>query len=221
MAKVVASSTRSKSIKLTYYRVLIGGVLLLVISAALSIPFVYESQTLWYKVGNDKIMLRSGQMAGLLAAVLLLVQILLAARGKWLQQLFGVAGLMRWHRINGIIIGLLAIMHMLLVLIPEGVTNLPIGLKYWPEIVGMVLLCIIAVLVISAQWRQQLRLTYRRWRLLHRFLGYLAVVLMALHVLSVCDSFEQSVPRVALLLSVGGVMLAVFGSKVLSMPPGE
>ncbi len=219
MAKVVASSTKPESIKFKYYRVLIGGVLLLAISAALSVPFVYESQTLWYKVGNDKIMLRVGQMAGLLTAVLLFVQILLAARGQLLQQLFGVASLMRWHRLNGIIICLLAIMHMLLILIPEGVTNLPIGAKYWPEMVGMVLLCIIVVLVVSAQWRQQLGINYRRWRLFHRFLGYLAIALMVLHVLSVSDSFEHSVPRVALLSSLVGVMLAVFVSKILSRSP--
>ena len=34
------------------------------IGGALSIPFVYETQTLWYKVGADKLMLRTGQMAG-------------------------------------------------------------------------------------------------------------------------------------------------------------
>lgn len=219
MVKVVASSTKFDSIKVKYYRVLTGGVLLLIISAALSIPFVYETQTLWYKVGNDKIMLRAGQLAGLLTAVLLFVQILLAARGKLLQQLFGVATLMRWHRLNGIIICLLAISHMLLVLIPEGVTNLPIGYRYWPEMVGMLLLCIIVVLVISAQWRQQLRINYQRWRLFHRLLGYPVVVLMVLHVLFVSDSFEHSVPRIALLVSLVGVMLGVVVSKIRSRPP--
>ena len=213
MAKVVGSPTKIEPIRLKYYRVLISGLFLLVISGALSIPFVYESQTLWYKVGGDKIMLRTGQMAGLLTVVLLFVQVLLAAKGKFLQRIFGVATLMRWHRGNGIIISLLAISHMLLVLIPEGLTNLPIGIKYWPEMVGMLLLTVIVSLVIFAQWRQQWRLNYQRWRTFHKLSGYLVVVLIAVHVLSVSDTFEQTVPRVALLVSLVGLMLAVFVSK--------
>ena len=213
MAKVLGSSTKIGLIRLNCYRVLISGLLLLVISGALSIPFVYESQTLWYKVGGDKILLRTGQMAGLLTVVLLFVQVLLAARGKFLQLLFGVVTLMRWHRVNGIIVALLAISHMFLVLIPEGLNNLPIGLKYWPEMVGLLLLSIIVSLVFFAQWRQRLRLNYQRWRTFHKLSGYLVIALIAIHVLFVSDTFEQTVPRVALLVFLVGLMLAVFVSK--------
>jgi len=76
----------------------IASVFIFVVGGALSIPFVYESQTLWYKTGIDKTMLRVGKIAGLLAAVLLLVQILLGVRGKILEQLFGVRSLVLWHR---------------------------------------------------------------------------------------------------------------------------
>ena len=110
---------------------------------ALTIPFIYESQTLWYKVGIDRTLLRGGQLAGLLATVLLFVQILLGARSKFLQRLFGIAKLMQWHRINGISVALLALSHVLLVLIPEGLTNLPIGKKHWPEMVGSLLLLLL------------------------------------------------------------------------------
>lgn len=218
MAKVVASSTQFEPIKLKYYRVLIGALFFLVISGALSIPFVYESQTLWYKFGADKIILRTGQMAGLLTAVLLFIQVLLAVRGKILQQLVGIATLMRWHRVNGIIVLLLAIGHMLLVLIPEGLNNLPIGRKYWPEMVGMLLLTVIISLVFFAQWRQQLRLNYQRWRTFHKLSGHLIIALIVIHVLFVSDTFEQTVPRVALLVSLVGLMLAVFVGKKATKP---
>ena len=50
--------------------VLLGAALLL--GGALAVPFYYETQTLWYKVGTDKVILRSGQLAGLFALVLLI-----------------------------------------------------------------------------------------------------------------------------------------------------
>ncbi len=213
MAKRVASSTTSATTPGRFFRVLLPGALLMVMGAALSIPFVYETQTLWYKVGVDKLTLRSAQMLGLAAVVLLMVQILLGARGRLLQQLYGAAALMRWHRVNGIIIALLAGSHMLLVLLPEGLTNLPIGIKYWPEMLGMLLLGIILVLVISAQWRRQLRLNYQRWRLFHKVFGYLILMLIGLHVLFVSESFQLIVPRTAFLVVFAGVVAAVLMSK--------
>jgi len=95
-----SKNTRSKSRRMSRgLRIMyIAYVFIFVVGGALSIPFVYESQTLWYKTGIDKTMLRVGKIAGLLAAVLLLVQILLGVRGKILEQLFGVRSLVLWHR---------------------------------------------------------------------------------------------------------------------------
>ena len=213
MTKVLDSPAKSQPAKLKLYRGLIIGFLLLVIGGALSISFVYESQTLWYKVGLDKTLLRAGQLAGLLAAVLLFVQVLLAARGKFLKKVFGVANLMRWHRANGITVSLLAISHVMLVLVPEGVTNLPIGIKFWPEMVGSLLLWIILSMLISSQFREKLRLDYKRWKALHKLLGYLVIILITVHVLFVCDSFEHAVPRTALLTTFIGVVVSVILSK--------
>ncbi len=93
--------------------VLLGAALLL--GGALAVPFYYETQTLWYKVGADKVMLRSGQLAGLFALVLLIGQILLALRVKFFEHLFGGTRLMRWHQLNGVLIFCTACSHVLLV----------------------------------------------------------------------------------------------------------
>jgi predicted ferric reductase len=213
MPNVMTSQDKTERIKLKAYRALVVGGLLLVIAGALSIPFVYESQTLWYKIGLDKTFLRGGQMIGLLAAVLLFVQILLAARGKFLKELFGIAALMRWHRTNGIVISFLAVSHALLILVPEGITNLPIGKKYWPEMVGMLLLCIVVAMAVSSHFREKLRLNYKRWRAIHKLLGYLVIMFLAVHVLFVSESFEQIVPRAALLIFFAGVVISIILSK--------
>ena len=191
----------------------IVSVLIFVIGGALSIPFVYESQTLWYKIGIDKTLLRAGKIAGLLAAILLLVQIVLGVRTKILEELFGVRALVLWHRINGVFILFLALCHVSLVLIPEGIVNLPIGLKYWPEMVGAVLLLVIFFIVVSSQFRQQLGFIYVRWRIFHKSLGYLALAIVGVHVLFVSESFEHIVPKAALITAVAAVVAVVFQVK--------
>jgi predicted ferric reductase len=214
MTKVAASPVNDDSVILKAYRGLVIGLLVLVVGGALSITFVFESQTLWYHMGIDKTILRGGQMVGLLTSVLLFVQILLAVRSDFLKKLFGIANLMRWHRANGVIVSLLAISHVILILAPDGLTNLPIGKKYWPEMVGGLLLCIILTMVISSQFREKLRLDYKRWKAIHKLLGYFIIICLTVHVLAVSDSFEHTIPRTALLSIVAGVVVSVILSKI-------
>ena len=213
MMKEIDSPVKPDPAKLKLYRGLVIVVLFLIAGGALSIPFLYESQTLWYKAGIDKTMLRGGQLAGLLAAVLLFVQIMLAARGKFLKELFGVSALMRWHRGNGILVSLLAIIHVSLVIVPEGVTNLPIGVKFWPEMVGSLLLWVVLIMAISSQFRQKWGLDYKRWKAIHKLLGYLVIIFLVVHVLFVSDSFEHVVPRTAFLITFFAVAVLVILSK--------
>lgn len=213
MTKVSRSPVKPNPTRRRMQSGLVIGVLLLLVSGTLAIPFVYESTTLWYKVGIDKTMLRAGQLFGLLAALLLLLQIIFAVRGKFLEDLFGVAALMRLHRANGIVISLLAICHVALVIVPEGIANLPIGKKYWPEMVGILLFWIILSMAISSHFRQQLGLVYKRWRAVHKVLGYCALFLVAIHVLFVSDSFQHSVPKIALLGVITAVIILVLLTK--------
>ena len=178
------------------------------VGAALSIPFVFESQTLWYKIGVDKYLLRGAQLAGVLVALSLFFQIVLGVRGKFLEGYFGVATLMRWHRANGVFLVVMALLHVSLVLVPEGIDNLPIGPKYWPEMVGGVLFSLILAMVISSHFPERLGLQYGLWRRIHLPLAYISPMLAAVHILNVSDSFEHQIARVALLVLL--VVLAIF-----------
>jgi predicted ferric reductase len=195
--------------------ILLIGIVILVVVGALTVPFVYESQTLWYKVGMDKILLRLGQLVGLLALISLVLQILLGTRGRVLEDTFGVAAVMTWHRANGILLCCLAALHIILVLVPEGIANLPIGKKYWPEMVGGGLFLVIISQVISSSFRQQLGFVYKKWRAVHRVLGYLALCLAAVHVLFAADSFAQGVPRITLQVILVTVVVLVVTSKLM------
>ncbi len=212
-----ASDNTGKTMKQRVSRFFLIGFAVVGIACTLTIPFVYESQTLWYKVGVDKTFLRAGQLLGLLALISLIVQIFFGSRGKVLEETFGVAALMAWHRANGILLCCLVSLHIALVLVPEGIANLPIGVKHWPEMVGGVLFLVIFSQVISSFFRQQLGFIYKQWRMVHRALGYLALCLAAVHVLFVADSFAQGVPRIALLVMLVTVfaLIAVIKASIL------
>jgi len=178
-----------------------------VAAAACTLPFLYPTQTLWYKTGGSKVLLLTGHFFGVLAFLSLLLQLLLGSRGKLLEKSFGVVTVMRWHRGNGLLLPLLALCHVGLVLLPEGLANLPLGAEFWPEMVGGVLLLALVIQAVASSLRQRLGFDYRRWRGSHRLIGYLALLLAAVHVLFVADSFSQGLPRTALLTVVALVGL--------------
>ncbi len=213
ISKVSPKTTSPFRKKIYRLLVLLGFAVFL--SGALAVPFFYETQTLWYKTGTDKIMLRTGQLAGLLALVQLIVQVILSLRGSFIENLFSRADMMRWHRANGILIACAAFIHVLLVLAPEGFGNLPIGKKHWPEMTGGGLFLFILITVLSSRFRSALKWDYTRWRMVHKPSGYVILVLVLIHVLFVSESFEQGVPRVVLLTVFSGAALFVAVVKTM------
>jgi predicted ferric reductase len=208
MATRKNDSSAKTPYSLKIYRVLLTCCFLVFLGAALAVPFYYETQTLWYKTGLNKVMLRAGQLAGLFTLVLLVLQIILALRGRFFEDLFGdVKNLLRWHRTNGVLIAGAALCHVILVLAPDGISNLPIGTKYWPEMVGEGLFLLLLATVLSSHFRAALRLDYTLWRRVHRPLGYLLLVLVLIHVLFVSESFTQGLPRIILLAVFAGLAL--------------
>lgn len=157
-----------------------------------------------------------GQVSGLLAAALMVLQIILGLRTKLLENYFGLATLMRCHRMNGVVIGVCVLLHAILILVPEGMTNLPIGRKYWPEMIGLLLLWVVLSMVISSHFREKLKLDYKLWRRIHRPLAYIAALLLVVHVYFVSDSFQQTVPRAALLFSFLLLFILVVWHKISS-----
>lgn len=199
---------------------LLLALLALLSAGALSIPFVYESQTLWYKVGFDKTLLRGGQLVGLVAAVSLCVQILLGVRGRLLEDTFGPARLARWHRRNGLILVACAFLHATLVLAAEGLTGF-IDVQAWPELVGALLLAAILAMVVSSLFRRQIGMTLAGWRFMHRLIAYSVPLLLAVHVLFVSDSFAQGPPMAGLLTILAALAGAILWIKRLVRRPGR
>ena len=214
--KTMSNASRKLSIiPRAVFKVLIFSFFIAILGGAMPVPFHYETQTLWYKTGAYKVMLRTGQLAGLLALVLIVLQIFLSIRGRLLEDLFSGKNLMRWHKTNGIIIAFAAVSHAILVLAPEGINNLPIEKKYWPEWIGAFLLLLILFIVVSSHFRSVLKLDYTLWRNLHKPMGYLVVFLVLIHVLFVSGSFEQGTPKALLLSVFTGLTLLVATVKTI------
>ncbi len=186
--------------------------LLLLLGAAATIPFLWESTTLWYKFGTDRVLLQTGKIAGLCAAILLFIQTLLASRTLLFDKIFGLDKVYLYHQINGFVIITAALLHVSLVIIPEGIQNLPIGWKFWPEMLGAAILFTLIPFVLLASLQKKI-LPYHLWREVHRFMGYLFPVLLSIHILNVSDSFSMNVPKYSFFLFAGTTLFIVAGNK--------
>lgn len=114
---------------------------------------------------------------------------------------------------NGIAVLFLAFTHIICVLVPEGLTNLPIGWKFWPELVGVALFLLLILTAITSRFQRKLNIPYKTWRSWHKPAGYLIALLVTIHALFVSESFEQDLPRAFLLISAISLTLWVIAVK--------
>ena len=169
---------------------------------AVSIPFLFESPSMWYKFGLAKALLRVGKVIGMLAAVLLFYQLILVSRLRVLDQVFSLPSLVRAHRYNAVIVILLAGLHPICILSSENKLSIPLEIRYWPEWVGVSLLAAIAIQFSISQWRTKLGMRYDNWLLIHRCLGVSILGLLIVHILFVSETFsEKGLPRNAAIVS--------------------
>lgn len=173
---------------------------LLVLAGGWAIPFKFESSSILYKFGMQKIYLRSGKVIGITIGVLVFFQLVLASRFTILAQVFSVKRLIFLHRINGIAIGFLVLSHPLLIKASENFTPYTFEKKYYPEFLGMAVLVIVLTLTLTAILRNFSRLSYANWLLLHRCSATLALVLMPSHILYVSETFKSGIPHYAALV---------------------
>jgi predicted ferric reductase len=171
------------------------GVLLLM-GGALTIPFKFESSSIYYKFGLDRIVLRTAKMVGLTAAVLMLLQLVLVGRLKWMDRIFSQPGLYRAHRFNAFAIGTLVVIHPILIQTAAHAWMIPLKARYWPQWAGAGLLAAILVHLGFGRWRRQILRTYGTWRWIHGVLAVAIYTGLIVHILNVSESFDRgSLPR--------------------------
>lgn len=200
-------------------RMLLGCVIvsavLMLIALATSAPFYFESSSMLYKFGTDKVLLRSGKILGLIAACLVVMQSVLSARIKFLDRIFALNNLMIVHRVSGIAIVCCGLTHPALMFIPEDMNSIPVSFRYWPEYVGVFLLLTIFGIVSIAILRLKINLAFDRWRTMHQWAVFTAAIVLFIHVLSVSETFEKGLPRIIVFFVIG-VYVLLFVKKRLT-----
>lgn len=128
------------------------------------------------------------RLIGLLAAAMLLLQLILIGRVKWVESVFGLDKLSRLHRTNGYIILGLILLHPFLMTLTYSMLNetgyvsqLAQFLQHWEHVllafIGFLILLITIGLSISIVRR---KLKYEGWYYVHIF-NYAAVILIFFH----------------------------------------
>jgi predicted ferric reductase len=173
----------------------------------LTIPYYFESQSMYYKFGWDKTLLRSGKMVGLTAALLLFLQLPLAGRLKWLDRIFSLPRLYGVHRCFAYAVTTLVVLHPVLVFLPDKMLMIPFEARYWPEWVGAGLLLTIVLQFGLGRWRRKIFKAYQKWLWVHRIMGATAMVLLTTHILFVSETFERhGLPRNLVLVSAAMIL---------------
>lgn len=168
------------------------------LGAACTIPFYFESPSLYYKTGMDKFMLRTGKIMGIITALLMLLQLIFIGRFSALDKIWGLKNLFHYHRINGLLILTLALIHPVLIFGADHFVFFPFESKYWPEFVGVILLAILALFVGVSHFQKKLGMDYRIFRIMHKLIAPGILFLMFIHVFNVSQTFESGLPFYAL-----------------------
>ncbi len=178
---------------------IIVSVLLLLIGGW-TIPYRFESFSILYKFGQGKIYLRYGKVVGITIALLIFYQVLLASRFVVFKQVLSAKGLLALHRFNGIAITILAGVHPLLIKASDNFTPYTFVKKYYPEFLGIGLLCVLLAFSLAAVFRNFLKISYKKWLLWHRLGATLVLIIMPSHILYVSETFKSGLPRRAALI---------------------
>jgi predicted ferric reductase len=210
---MVAKRMDSPAVFTLKTRIVLGGVCillaLLIIAGAWTIPFVFESPSLYYKFGMDKTLLRSGQILGVTVAVLVFFQILLASRVKFLDRIFSLNRVYGFHRINGVMIAFLALSHPILVIASDNFTFFPFEKRYWPQFLGVGVLTCFLVIVTTANWRLFFGFAFHSWLRFHRLATVSIIPLMFIHILYVSETFKAGLPHTLVFATSGMICLLI------------
>jgi predicted ferric reductase len=178
----------------TYIKIVYILFFILIIGIACTIPYYFESPSMYYKTGIDKLLLRSGKILGIIATILIFYQLVLISRFAALEKAFKMKSLFQGHRTSGLIILAAAALHPIFIMGADHFVFFPFESKYWPEITGIVLLSILVLFVLVSHWQKKIKLDYKLWRLLHKSFAPIIVVGLYIHIHNVSKTFESGLP---------------------------
>lgn len=176
------------------------------LTAVAALDAVFVAAFLWWQSGGldalavpEAVIGSVGRLVGLVAANLLLMQVLLMARIPWLERYLGLDQLVRLHRRLGATSVCLVVTHVVLIVISrvEPDDSSALG-RFWAlatespvMVLAFVAVSLLVLVALTSIRGVRRRVPYQRWHLLHLY-AYLGVGLALPHQLLVGTAFAGS-----------------------------
>jgi predicted ferric reductase len=147
-----------------------------------------------------------GRAFALLAFAIMIMQVVLAARLKWVERPFGLNLTFPFHRRMGVFAALLLLAHPFLMVLGGGGWKLLLGDNTWYIWVGRVALLLLLGNIIVSLWRIPLGLTFEKWRLGHDISGPAILVLGFVHSWYASIDFTAAIMQVLWVAMLAGAV---------------
>ncbi len=180
---------------------------LVILPVLLATFFNPESENLLHELGRN---------CALMGFVLLMLQVVLAARIKWIERPFGFDILIRYHKHMGIFAGFLLLVHPLLLAAGSGSLHLLTGLDLpWYIWAGRAALLIVLINIGLSYYQETLKLKFEKWRFTHDVLGPLILATVFVHSWITGDDLVMSSMRILWILALAAATLIFAGHRFL------
>lgn len=189
---VVTVDTMSSGTR-TALQVLFGAIFVALLALAAYLDLRHYSMTIEGLGALQGNLVVAGRVAAMLATVLIMIQFVLGARLKPLDDAFGLDRILKLHRVTGATAVTLAILHPILLYITPHYVLGPVGNPIWKEGLGVLALLALLVIAVTSIWQKFLNLSYEAWHRIH-YLGFAVVVLVAAHSLAIGSDLQGGWP---------------------------
>jgi len=145
----------------------------------------------WLGKAGEGMLIDVGRNFALVGFMILIVQVLLAARIKWIERAFGLDILIRYHKYMALAAASLLIMHPILMALGQRSWKLLIRLDLpWYIWIGKMALVLVIANVLISMYQGRIGLTFEKWRFGHDLLAPTILVLIFIHPWFAGDDME-------------------------------
>ena len=131
---------------------------------------------------SDGLIHQLGKNCALVAFIIIALQVVLAARIKWMERPFGLDMILRYHKAAGVIALCLIVLHVALITWGTGHFYLVDSLHVeWPIWLGRIALLALLAIVVMSVWRRRWNIEFESWRKLHNVLFVVVLALAFVH----------------------------------------
>lgn len=139
------------------------------------------------------ILYQTGRSFALVGTMILIMQVLLAARIKWIEKAFGFDIIIRYHKLVALFGLVLIILHPLLLVAPHGRWSLLVRLDVpWYIWMGKIALMLLLINIVLSIFQQRIGMSFENWRLSHDIISPLIIAFVFAH--SIVAGFDLANP---------------------------